>query len=820
MPHGYCYLWNPALVWLHVISDALITLAYYCIPLALIYLIKKRHDLPFNWIFGMFGLFILGCGTTHLMEIWTVWHASYVTSGIVKALTAGVSIATAIALIPLVPKAIALPSPEQLHAINRELRAQIVERERMEQQLRETLRAREKTLNELDDRKCTIEELELARAALTESRGRLDAIIHSAMDAILTMDEDQRIVLFNAAAEKMFRCAAMDAIGGSIERFIPKRFHAAHAWHVRKFAETGVTNRIMGPRQALWAVRADGEEFQIEASISQTQATGRKLFTVILRDVSEQARVHLRNLRLAAIVDSSDDAILSKDLAGTITSWNRGAEQLFGYREAEVVGKNVRLLVPEQRQAEEARLLEEIAEGRHVTRHETTRRCKDGREVHVSLSLSPVSNEGGKVIGAASIAHDITARKRTEEQLAANADELLRSQHELSAQQRMLQSVLDSMTEGLVATDSEGRFLIWNRAATNIVGMGAANVPPAGWSKHYGVFMEDTVTPLPDEQNPSVRALRGESGAAVMFLRNAELEYGAWIEVSASPLRDKDGKLCGGVTAFRDITRRLLDERKIRELNEELEDRVVERTAQLEAANKELEAFTYSVSHDLRAPLRHIAGFSGILLEEFADKMDKEARRYLQRIQDGTHHMGALVDDLLKLAQVGRRELKLQSTGLEAVVKDVIRELEPDIEARLVEWKVGELPQVEGDAGLLKQVFENLLSNALKYTRPRSRAIIEIGQTFVDGQVAIFVRDNGVGFSMKYADRLFGVFQRLHRQEDFEGTGVGLATVQRIVQKHGGRIWAEAELDKGATFYLTLRMAGNGKQAAGAGAAS
>jgi PAS domain S-box-containing protein len=288
MPHGYCYLWNPALVWLHVISDALITVSYYCIPLSLIYLLRRRHDLPFNWIFAMFGLFILGCGTTHLMEIWTVWHASYFTAGVVKAITAAVSVATAIALIPLVPKAIALPSPEQLRAVNWQLQGQIAEKERIEQELRETLRVREKTLAQLDDRRCAIEELELARAALAESRGRLDAIIHSAMDAILTIDDEQRIVLFNAAAEKMFRCAATDAIGGSIERFIPKRFHQVHAWHVRKFAETGVTNRAMGPAQELSALRANGEEFQIEASISQAAAGGKKLFTVIIRDISER----------------------------------------------------------------------------------------------------------------------------------------------------------------------------------------------------------------------------------------------------------------------------------------------------------------------------------------------------------------------------------------------------------------------------------------------------------------------------------------------------------------------------------------------------
>jgi signal transduction histidine kinase len=239
-------------------------------------------------------------------------------------------------------------------------------------------------------------------------------------------------------------------------------------------------------------------------------------------------------------------------------------------------------------------------------------------------------------------------------------------------------------------------------------------------------------------------------------------------------------------------------------LNADLERRVEERTAELQATNKELEAFTYSVSHDLRAPLRHISGFTKILSEDFGPSLPAEAQRQLQRIEQSAHRMGQLVDELLNLTRVGRQSLTMQVTGLDSIVKDVRNTLAPETEGRQVEWKVGELPFVECDPTLIRQVFQNLLTNALKYSRPRSPAVIEIGKMEKDGQIVIFVRDNGVGFSMKYADKLFGVFQRLHRAEDFEGTGVGLATVHRIVQKHGGRVWAEAELDKGATFYFTL----------------
>jgi light-regulated signal transduction histidine kinase (bacteriophytochrome) len=243
----------------------------------------------------------------------------------------------------------------------------------------------------------------------------------------------------------------------------------------------------------------------------------------------------------------------------------------------------------------------------------------------------------------------------------------------------------------------------------------------------------------------------------------------------------------------------------------------------LETVNKELEAFSYSVSHDLRAPLRHISGFSKMLVEEFGSTLDPTAQRYLERIQAGTQKMGQLVDELLNLARVGRHTLSLQPTRLNSIVAEVIAILEPDSEGRQVEWVIADLPTVTCDPVLVKQVFQNLLANALKFTRPRadgnaqagtpaptSRTVIEVGHKEQDGQTVFMVRDNGIGFNMKYVDKLFGVFQRLHRAEDFEGTGIGLATVQRIVQKHGGRVWAEGELDKGAAFYFTL---GVGKEA-------
>ena len=655
-------------MWLHVISDTLITLAYYCIPLALVYLVQKRRDLPFNWIFWMFGLFILGCGTTHLMAVWTVWHGNYLLSGVVKAFTAAVSVVTAVMLIPLIPKAIALPGPGQLQAVNVELKHEAGERARREQELVQLteeleLRIQNRTAELRSINHSLQKEIALGaetQQALRASQARLSSVIESALDAILAIDEEQSIVLFNVAAEKMFACSAKEAMGQPLSHFIPERFRTSHAEYINRFGKSVAINRTMGATGQLWGLRAGGTEFPIEASISQTEAAGRKLFTIILRDITERRREEEALRERNQALDLAP--VLVRDTEGRIVLWNRGAENLYGYSKAEALGV---------------------------------------------------------------ISHT-----------------LLRTQ---------LSEPLPQIEERL------RRDGVWEGELVHHRKNGTQVVVSSQWALY----------------------------------------------------QDSDGSPLRVVETNTDLTARKAVERQVRDLNLQLEKRVRERTVDLEAANKELEAFTYSVSHDLRAPLRHIAGFSKMLAEECGTSLQPEAQHYLQRIQDGTRRMGMLVDDLLNLARIGRHELRLQVTELHSVIKDVIADLTPDMEGRKVEWKIRSLPHVEGDPALLRVVFQNLLSNALKYTRPRATAIIEVGCEQMAGEQVVYVRDNGVGFNMIYTDKLFGVFERLHRSEDFEGSGVGLATAQRIVQKHGGRIWAQAELDKGATFYVSFRKSNN-----------
>ena len=372
----------------------------------------------------------------------------------------------------------------------------------------------------------------------------------------------------------------------------------------------------------------------------------------------------------------------------------------------------------------------------------------------------------------------------------------------------------------------DGGFLRVNPACGRILGFSAEEL--------RGRSLLDFIHP--DDREATHDALnKVESGMAVAsFANRCQTRDGSyrWLQWACAPALDRQLFFASA----RDTTEQVAALQALEQAHAELEDRVRERTAalvetnqalarseaevlklnqqlegrvrELTVSNQELEAFTYSVSHDLRAPLRHIDSFSKILLDDYEQELPENARSLVHRVRQGTERMSRMVDELLKLSRTSRHEPEKRLTGLRSLVDEVIAELAVDTGEREVEWRVSELPFVDCDPALVRQVFVNLLSNALKFTRTRQRGAIEVGQTESHGDVALFVRDNGVGFSMKYADKLFGAFQRLHRQEDFEGTGVGLATVQRIVHKHGGRIWAEAVLDQGATFYFTLAPPG------------
>jgi light-regulated signal transduction histidine kinase (bacteriophytochrome) len=309
---------------------------------------------------------------------------------------------------------------------------------------------------------------------------------------------------------------------------------------------------------------------------------------------------------------------------------------------------------------------------------------------------------------------------------------------------------------------------------------------------------------LAEEADILARLARGEGVKCHETVRVRKDGRHVDVSVTVSPILHEAGQILGASSVIRDITERKRAQAETLRWNAELEQRVAQRTAELELANKELEAFSYSVSHDLRAPLRAVNGFARIVLEDFAPQLPEEAKHFLERVCHGGKRMGELIDDLLTFSRLSRQPLNCQAVDVTGLVREILAEMNLAAGGRPIETRVGELPACQADPVLLKQVWTNLLSNAVKYSRDRKPAIVEVGCERDHGRGAYFVKDNGVGFDMQYAGKLFGVFQRLHRAEDFEGTGVGLAIVQRIIHRHGGRVWAAAAPGRGATFYFTL----------------
>jgi len=484
--------------------------------------------------------------------------------------------------------------------------------------------------------------------------------------------------------------------------------------------------------------------------------------------------------RFRLLVDTVKDyAIFMLDPEGRVASWNTGAERLKGYHAEEILGRHFSCFYPPKdvQAGLPARALETAAaQGR--SENEGWRVRKDGSHFWAHVVLTALRDEAGTLVAFAKVTRDLTEQRR--------AAEVLRAGEEYARR------VVDAAYDAFVAIDQDGVISSWNRHAEDMF----------GWSREeaIGLSLAETIIPA-QHRDAHRRGLKHFLATGEGPVLNRVIEITAVrrdgaefpVELTISPLTVGQKYV---FTAFvRDITQR-----------KEAEDRLKRYAGDLEAANRELDAFAYSVSHDLRAPLRSIDGFSQALLEDYGERLDAAGRQYLQRVRAGSQQMALLIDDLLKLSRVTRAEMRREPVDLSGLAQDIATDLRRSDPQRQVEFVIASGLETSGDPRLLRVALENLLGNAWKYTAKHPRARIEFGITEGghDATPAYYVRDDGAGFDMAYADKLFGAFQRLHTPGDFEGTGIGLATVRRIVGRHGGRVWAEGAVERGATFYFTL----------------
>jgi len=874
-PRWHCGRWTEFHGWLYIISDLLIWAAYFTIPLVIIRYLTKKKNSPFVKLYFLFAAFILACGATHFLDAVAFWIPVYRLNALARFITAVISWVTVFYIVKYLPLATTLRPQDDLEK-------EIEQRKRAEEQFSRLNAELDRTIAErtaeISDYKYALDESSIV--AITDQKGIIKHV--------------------NANFCRISKYSREELIGQD-HRIINSGYHPQE--FIRSLWGTIARGGIW--KGELKNRAKDGSTYWVDTTIVPFLGENGKphQYVAIRSDITERKKAEEQKTLLASIINSSDEAIISIDLDAIITSWNRGAVNLFGYSSEESVGKNISKLIAPERQHEETLIIKKIKKGEYVEHFETQRLKKDGTSVHISLNVSPIRDGNLAIIGASKLVRNITERKLAQEIRSELEENVRKKRAELA-------DIFERITDGFIVLDNDYRCTYVNkrigemtrRDPLSLIGKNIwEEFPEAVDSPTYQAFktakeenrylsnidynepldlwQENHIYPGPEglsifvrditaQKKAEVRIKQSENiyktiassipGSAIVLLDH-EYRYflieGDMLEklgyhkemllgkreaevVTASrfaevlpdfrrvfggeffskeersngydliyryvPLKNESGQVYAAMIVMIDVTELKNAERHIMELNIGLEIKVAERTEQLAIINRELEAFTYSVSHDLRAPLRIIDGFADILATDYAEKLDEEGKRTLGVITGNARRMGQLIDDLLNLSRLGRQEISRTRVDMNKLVKHALDEqlsLYPGKQAAIITENL--LP-ANCDNSLIRQVWNNLLSNALKYSSKQEHPSIHISSCLEESEIIYSVKDNGVGFDMQYAGKLFGVFQRLHKITEFDGTGVGLALVQRIIVKHGGRIWAESGVGKGAAFFFSL----------------
>jgi PAS domain S-box-containing protein len=641
----------------------------------------------------------------------------------------------------------------------------------------------EAALREATERKRVEEEL---RTASRYARSLLEA----SLDPLVTISPDGRITDVNQATELVTGVARDRLIGSSFSAYVTEPAKA-DAGYQRVLSEGMVRDYPLTIRH----VSGSATDVLYNATVYRNEAGQVQGVFAAARDVTERNRMEerLRGAneslqRLAAIVECAEAGIVGKTLDGIITSWNKGAETVYGYTAAEAIGKPVSMLAPPERHEEIPAILERIRRGERVDHFETLRVTRNGRRMAVSLTISPIKDAQGAIIGASAIARDITERKRIEEQLRVAS--------------LYARSLIEASLDPLVTISPEGRITDVNRATESVTGVPRQLLIGTSFSAYFTepqkaevgyhrVLAEGMVRDYP-------LTIRHTSGSTTDVLYNATV------------YRNEAGQVQGVFAAARDVTQRKRAEAELARYRDHLEDLVRQRTetlertsAELERSNRELEQFAYVASHDLQEPLRAVTGYLGLLEQRAGEQLDERSRHWIAGAVQGASRMHTLITDLLALSRVGTSGQAFAPADLNAALDRALDALQAAVDETGAVVTHDPLPTVPVDGCQVVQLFQNLVGNAIKF-RGEQPPKIHIGARREPAQWVVSVRDNGIGIEPKYFARVFLVFQRLHTRRRYPGTGMGLAICKKIVERHGGAIWVDSKPGEGSTFSFTI----------------
>jgi PAS domain S-box-containing protein len=793
IPHGHCYLWKPGLVSLHVVADMLIGLAYYSIPITLFYFVKKRSDLPYNAVFLLFAAFIVACGTTHFIEVWTLWHPTYWFAGAVKAITALVSVYTAGTLVYLIPQALALPSPAQLKTANQELQQQIVERQKAEAALRCAhdeleIRVRERTA-ELESANQALQaeicERQRAEIALQHITTLQQAILNSANYSIISTNVDGTILTFNAAAEKWLGYTATEIIGKTtpviihdISEIVQRAQELSQEFctTIEPGFEAFVAKARLGDiDEREWSyIRKDGSRFSVLLSITalrdhENNITG---FLGIGSDISARKQVESALLAneqlLRTVLDILPVGVWIADKNGQITQVNSAAQQIWSgarYVGIEEYNQYKGWWESTGRQIE----IEEWALFRAITRGESSLnevikiQCFDGTYKTVLNSALPIRDADNNIRGAVVVNQDITNIKRTEEEL------------------RAMSNALESAVEGIAQLDTNGRYTKVNPAYANILGYQPEELIAKEWQPT--VYVEDQAKMIAAYQQ---MLANGKIEVEVQGVRkdNSVFDKQVTMVKAYNPQQEFIGHYC----FMKDVS----DRREIERLKDE---------------------FVSVVSHELRTPLTSISGALDLLASGILNTQLEEQKRMLKIAANNTDRLIRLINDILDIERIesGKIQMTKQICDVADLMLQSVETVEEIAQSAEITLSVSSIQaNIWVDSDRIIQVFTNLLSNAIKFSSPGATIWLsaEIKKNTLSPHILFKVQDQGRGIPADKIESIFERFQQVDASDSRQkgGTGLGLAICRSILQHHDGQIWAESTLSVGSTFFFTLPM--------------